>query len=128
MCSLFQIKELVILTNNVAIQKAFLDIPNELFNLGLDELYKKAHPTITEKRLVISFTAECFKVLSSRGRIKFKTKALSRSICSYNHFYYRILKNPIKLLWLLNSVVDREDLHKEFLLVCDRPLPKNSIF
>lgn len=111
------IKDAVIIADNAALTKAFLEIPEQLFNLHPAELKSIARPTVIETNLVPRFVAQYFKLLVITDLKGFKTQSICRGVCSYNHLYYRIFRNPHKLLWLLHSVVTAKNVCSEYLPV-----------
>lgn len=109
------IKNAVTVADNAALTNAFLEIPEKLFSLHPADLKNLARPTVIEINLVPRIVAQYFKLLVVSDLKGFKTHSICRGICSYNHLYYRIFRNPHKLLWLLYSVVMAKAICQDYL-------------
>lgn len=115
MVNLDLIKRAVVIADNAALTKAFLEIPEQLFSLHPVELKNLAKPTAIETNLIPRFIVQYFKVIYATDIRGFKTHSVCRGVCSYKHLYYRVFHNPYKLLWLLHSVVSAKNMCEAYL-------------
>lgn len=92
-------------------------IPDETWCLSEMDLSNKIHPTPTDFLLRKNIITILDKAQRS-GSASLETKEIYNGICSRQWFYYNIMSNPLKIVWLLTPIQNAQDLLDESFYFC----------
>jgi len=93
--------------------EAIKSIPHEYLLMTENELANKIKPTYVDRGLRVSFWREFERALATHRQNgapkKITCTMIFQGFCSYQYFYDKFLKDPLRLAWMLTPMLDYQE-------------------